>query len=115
MRPPDLPFPPSPSSQNNALAGNMMLFGPDGLIKRYETPQDILLEFFELRMQFYLKRHAFLIQVNCSKAGISASTQLQRHRLSHLIMYFTLHACLFDVHLCAQVNIPEKQAVYSRD
>ncbi len=42
----------------------MMLFGPDGLIKRYETPQDILLEFFHVRMQFYHKRRAFLIQVN---------------------------------------------------
>ena len=41
-----------------------MLFGPDGLIKRYETPQDILLEFFHVRMQFYHKRRAFLIQVN---------------------------------------------------
>ena len=39
-----------------------MLFGPDGLIKRYETPQDILVEFFHVRMQFYRKRHAFLIQ-----------------------------------------------------
>ncbi|DBB17682.1 TPA: hypothetical protein ACH3X3_002722 [Trebouxia sp. C0006] len=45
-----------------ASIGNMMLFGPDGLIKRYETPQDILLEFFHVRMQFYHKRRAFLIQ-----------------------------------------------------
>lgn len=44
----------------------MMLFGPDGLIKRYETPQDILVEFFAVRMQFYHKRHAFLIQVGAS-------------------------------------------------
>ena len=47
----------------NAPAGNMMLFGPDGLIKRYETPQDILTEFFAVRMHFYQKRHAFLIAV----------------------------------------------------
>lgn len=45
------------------LAGNMMLFGADGLIKRYETPQEILAEFFAVRMKFYQKRHAFLIAV----------------------------------------------------
>ena len=56
-----------PCSHRSVSAGNMMLFGPDGLIKRYETPQDILLEFFDVRMQFYHKRHAFLIQVQPSQ------------------------------------------------
>lgn len=55
-----------PHDHCSTIAGNMMLFGPDGLIKRYETPQDILLEFFQVRMQFYHKRHAFLIQVRGS-------------------------------------------------
>ena len=47
-----------------------MLFGPDGLIKRYESPQDILLEFFHVRMQFYHKRRAFLIQVNMTPSDV---------------------------------------------
>ena len=42
----------------------MMLFGADGLIKKYETPQDVLVEFFAMRLQFYQKRHAFLIAVS---------------------------------------------------
>ena len=52
-------------------AGNMMLFGADGLIKRYETPQEILVEFFTVRMQFYQKRHAFLIAVSALSVQIT--------------------------------------------
>ena len=51
-------------------AGNMMLFGADGLIKRYETPQEILVEFFAVRMKFYQKRHAFLIAVSAFQYDI---------------------------------------------
>jgi len=43
----------------------MVLFDRHGQIKRYTTPEEILLEFFELRMEYYVKRRAFLIQVNC--------------------------------------------------
>jgi hypothetical protein len=56
-----------------------MLFGPDGLIKRYETPQDILLEFFHVRMQFYHKRRAFLIQVNITAAHMITVSCIPRH------------------------------------
>ena len=41
---------------------NMMLFGPDGIIKKYDTPEDILTEFFHLRLQYYGKRRAALLK-----------------------------------------------------
>lgn len=44
-------------------AGNMMLFDADGKIKRYETPEQILQEFFDLRLTFYAKRKAALLKV----------------------------------------------------
>ena len=45
------------------FAGNMMLFDRDGIIKRYETPEHILAEFFELRLDYYSRRRLLLIQV----------------------------------------------------
>ena len=41
---------------------NMMLFGPDGIIRRYEGPEDIIREFFPLRMEYYVKRRAALLR-----------------------------------------------------
>ena len=41
----------------------MMLFDKDGVIKRYESPQAILAEFFELRLEYYHRRHVFLLKV----------------------------------------------------
>ena len=40
----------------------MVLFDRHGQIKRYTSPEEILVEFFELRMEYYVKRRAFLIQ-----------------------------------------------------
>ena len=42
--------------------GNMMLFGADGIIKKYEGPEDILREFFDLRMEYYVRRKAALLR-----------------------------------------------------
>lgn len=42
---------------------NMMLFDSQGRIKKYDTPEDILKEFFHLRMDFYVKRKAALLKV----------------------------------------------------
>ena len=39
-----------------------MLFDRHGVIRRYETPEDILADFFELRMEYYGRRRAALIQ-----------------------------------------------------
>jgi hypothetical protein len=44
-------------------AGNMMLFDAEGHIKRYDSPEDILREFFDLRLQFYERRRVGLLQV----------------------------------------------------
>ena len=42
-----------------------MLFDKDGLIKRYSSPEEILKDFYDLRLQYYNRRRAFLIQVIC--------------------------------------------------
>ncbi len=41
----------------------MVLFDSRGVIKRYETAEDILQEFYELRIEYYAKRRLCLIQV----------------------------------------------------
>lgn len=45
-------------------AGNMMLFDADGKIKRYDSPEEILTEFFDLRLQYYERRRVGLLQVS---------------------------------------------------
>lgn len=40
---------------------NMYLYNPSGNIKRYETPNDILSEFYDVRMEMYRKRKEHLI------------------------------------------------------
>jgi hypothetical protein len=47
-------------------AGNMVLFDQRGVIKRYETAEDILKEFYELRIDYYGKRRLCLIKVPTS-------------------------------------------------
>jgi hypothetical protein len=42
----------------------MMLFDHKGVIKRYETPEQILEEFFHLRIDYYEKRRLSLLQVS---------------------------------------------------
>lgn len=40
-----------------------MLFDSNGVIKKYDGPEDILKEFFELRMGYYMRRKAALLKV----------------------------------------------------
>ena len=40
----------------------MMLFDADGKIRRYDSPEEILLEFFELRLMYYERRRVSLLQ-----------------------------------------------------
>ena len=40
-----------------------MLFDAEGKIKRYDSPEQILQEFFDLRLQYYEKRRVALLQV----------------------------------------------------
>jgi len=42
--------------------GNMHLHTADGRIKRYNQPTDIILDFFPLRLSFYAKRKASLLE-----------------------------------------------------
>ncbi|XP_058196759.1 DNA topoisomerase 2-like isoform X1 [Rhododendron vialii] len=42
---------------------NMHLFDPKGVLKKYETPEEILEEFFHLRLEFYGKRKEVLLNV----------------------------------------------------
>jgi DNA topoisomerase-2 len=44
----------------------MVLFDQRGVIKRYETAEDILKEFYELRIDYYGKRRLCLIKVPTS-------------------------------------------------
>ena len=39
-----------------------MLFDAEGKIKRYDSPEEILSEFFDLRLQFYERRRQGLLQ-----------------------------------------------------
>jgi DNA topoisomerase-2 len=39
----------------------MMLFDAEGRIKRYDTPEEVLLEFFDLRLQYYELRRVALL------------------------------------------------------
>ena len=43
--------------------GNMMLFNSEGVIQKYSTPEDVLREFFDLRLEHYAKRKALLLAV----------------------------------------------------
>ena len=45
--------------------GNMMLFDPSGVIKKYGGPEDILREFFDLRLDHYARRKAMLLKASC--------------------------------------------------
>ncbi len=44
-------------------SGNMMLFDRDGKIKHYETPEAIMSEFFDVRLDFYERRRLSMLQV----------------------------------------------------
>jgi len=35
---------------------NMVAFDPTGRIRKYESPEDILTEFYHLRLEYYQKR-----------------------------------------------------------
>lgn len=62
-----------------------MLFDKNGIIKRYESPEHILTEFFELRLEFYSKRRTYLIQVRICQRQVqsSCSARLTRNINSH--------------------------------
>ena len=63
-----------------------MLFDQHGKIKRYESPEAILVEFFQLRMDYYTRRRALLIQAGlalCLSGSIRRAGQVLHHEQSH--------------------------------
>ena len=61
---------------------NMHLFHPTRGIQKYETPEQILRDFFQLRMEYYKKRKANLIEETRSKSNITS----QRARFIHAVV-----------------------------
>jgi DNA topoisomerase-2 len=47
----------------------MMLFDKDGAIKRYDSPEAILKDFYDLRLEYYEKRRVALLKVSRGIAG----------------------------------------------
>jgi hypothetical protein len=65
-------------------AGNMMLFDAEGHIKRYDSPEDILREFFDLRLTFYEKRRVGMLQVRLNTGEAASCLQNPtRQQLAH--------------------------------
>ena len=50
-----------------------MLFDSEGGIKKYNTPEDILREFYDLRLGFYSRRKAALLKVG-GRTGMIGNT-----------------------------------------
>lgn len=46
-----------------------MLFNSEGVIQKYASPEDILRDFYDLRLHYYVKRRAALLRVGGSGGG----------------------------------------------
>ena len=55
--------------QTTISTSSMVLFDRNGCIKTYETVQDILEEFFQLRLDFYGKRKAYMENMMSAEAS----------------------------------------------
>jgi DNA topoisomerase-2 len=47
---------------SNINTTNMVLIGPDGRVKKYNSPYEIMDDFFDIRMHYYIKRKENLIE-----------------------------------------------------
>lgn len=47
--------------QSSLSVSTMVLFDHNGVLRKYETVEEILQEFFELRLRYYVKRKAYLV------------------------------------------------------
>ncbi|RZC81985.1 hypothetical protein C5167_044563 [Papaver somniferum] len=47
---------------NSLSTNNMHLFGPDGVIKKYDNPEQIIEDFFGIRLELYKKRKRVLLE-----------------------------------------------------
>ncbi|GIL81030.1 hypothetical protein Vretifemale_10164 [Volvox reticuliferus] len=48
--------------QTKIATSNMMLFDKDGIIKHYQSPEAIIAEFFDLRLEYYEKRRIAMLR-----------------------------------------------------
>ncbi|KAG0265402.1 DNA topoisomerase 2 [Mortierella polycephala] len=48
---------------SSVSTSNMVCFDPHGRIKKYSTPEEIVQEFYDLRLTFYRKRKEYLVDV----------------------------------------------------
>ncbi|XP_059654326.1 DNA topoisomerase 2-like [Cornus florida] len=56
--------------------GNMNLFDSEGMLKKYESPEQILKEFFPIRLEFYKKRKMFM-QKNLERKLLIVKNQIR--------------------------------------
>ncbi|KAI7907288.1 DNA topoisomerase [Cokeromyces recurvatus] len=47
---------------NSISTNNIVCFDKNGKIKKYESPEEILKDFYELRLEYYVKRKEYLIE-----------------------------------------------------
>lgn len=66
--------PPSP--------GNMMLFDKDGLIKQYTSPEQVVAEFYALRLHYYELRRQALLKAGAACAAAAGPPALPAARTS---------------------------------
>lgn len=67
------------------LVPQQVLFDHNGVLRKYETVDQILREFFELRLQYYEKRKAYLVGFLEAEA-CKLSNQVRYKVLSFLIL-----------------------------
>lgn len=60
----------------NLSTSNMHLFDANGVIKKYDTPEQILEDFFHLRLEFYVKRKAALLH-ELGKASLQLENKVR--------------------------------------
>ncbi len=61
------------SLQSSISLKNMVLFGPDGKIKRYSSVEEILEIFYNIRLELYSKRKEYMISIMRKDLGILAN------------------------------------------
>lgn len=50
---------------SNISVNNLVCFDKDGKIRKYESPEEILKEFYDLRLEYYVKRKVSKTIVRC--------------------------------------------------
>lgn len=55
--------------QRTLSLNNMVLFDSKGCLKRYESPLEILKEFYGMRSQYYVKRKAYIVDMLGAESG----------------------------------------------